>query len=150
MAFQNPYLRYIHKFLYILFHDKTNKAIHSVFIGIKPSDSHFWYHSLGSVEAWRPYQQPRLQEQNTVVHRSWNQVCGVCKVNIPLSWLYLRALILKYNWCSSWFFLELTVNCPKFVVLFWTIDDPNQPNYSQAWSRWWLWLNKFLNQQIWI
>ena len=33
---------------------------------------------------------------------------------------------------SSWFFLELTVNCPKFVVLFWTIDDPNQPNYSQA------------------
>ena len=99
MAFQNPCLRYLHKFLYILFHDKS-----SVFIGIKPSDLHIWYHSLGVVEARWPYQQPRLQEQNTAAHRSWNQVCGICKVNIPLSWLYLRVLILKWNWCSSCFF----------------------------------------------
>ena len=33
--------------------------------------------------------------------------------------------------------LELTVNCLKSTVLFRTFNGPNQPNYSQTWSKTW-------------
>ena len=37
------------------------------------------------------------------------------------------------KWCLVGALLELTVNCSWFVDLFWTINEPNQPNYSQTW-----------------
>ena len=42
---------------------------------------------------------------------------------------------LRQKRCPAGALLELTVNCPKFSVLFRTFNEPNQPIYSQTRSR---------------
>ena len=49
---------------------------------------------------------------------------------VPLN--YFRKLRLK--WCFSISMCgHVWSDCPQFALLFWAVNEPNQPNYSQTW-----------------